>query len=563
MDKLSHMACAAYVFFVLSLSMVFPAYAQNLPGAADPSRIKPFSREFGLSGLSIPNAVERDFSETVQIPEGTSQIDVEIKKVNVEGVTAFDSAIIENIYAQYLNKNVPLSSVWIIAEKVTRLYQDNGYFLSRAYVPAQEIDQGIVTIRVVEGFVGAIEFDNDEFEKHYIIRKLVEELESIRPLSADDLEAFALQMNALPGWEFRAFIEPVRSGQEGMVRVSMISDQEDPTASFVFDNHGSRFLGPYVATATYEGSFLPLQKTTMSALSSIPMRELRYAALEHRVPIYPNLQARVFGSYTTSEPGGSLKINNIESSSVQLGLGMQWHLIRQRDKNLSTSFELSGQNTNGDILDGNPLTRDRIRAFRARLDYSGFDKWKGYSSLSFNLSKGLRFLGASEAGDLNLSRAQAKPDFTTARIDLARQQTITKNITATTRVSGQVASGPVLSAEEFGYGGQSFGRAYDPSEILGDEGVAASLELNYHGLSPIQGARITPYLFYDIGKVWNEDTNGISESGSSAGFGVRFNLASGLNSNIGLAVPLTREISNPIYGNQTSSRLMFQIGYQF
>jgi POTRA domain, ShlB-type len=38
-----------------------------------------------------------------------------------------------------------------VAVRVTGLYRDRGYFLARAYLPAQEIEGGIVRIAVLEG----------------------------------------------------------------------------------------------------------------------------------------------------------------------------------------------------------------------------------------------------------------------------------------------------------------------------------------------------------------------------------------------------------------------------
>jgi hemolysin activation/secretion protein len=131
------------------------------------------------------------------------------------------------------------------------------------------------------------------------------------------------------------------------------------------------------------------------------------------------------------------------------------------------------------------------------------------------------------------------------------------------QVSGQIASKPLFSSEEFGYGGQDFGRAYDPSELVGDSGIKGSLEIRYLGLKPGFDVNLSPYAFYDIGKVWNEDTGGISESGSSAGFGVSISHSTGFSGNFGLAYPLTRKINTPIDGNPEGPRYLFQARYSF
>ena len=99
-----------------------------------------------------------------------------------------------------------------------------------------------------------------------------------------------------------------------------------------FDNFGSRFLGPYQATVTYQDSFLPLQETTLSALATTPSDELKYAAFRHKAAIYPDWTVELSGNYVIAAPGASLQPNDITSESVNLGIGISWQPIRQRQE---------------------------------------------------------------------------------------------------------------------------------------------------------------------------------------------------------------------------------------
>ena len=57
--------------------------------------------------------------------------------------------------------------------------------------------------------------------------------------------------------------------------------------------------------------------------------------------------------------------------------------------------------------------------------------------------------------------------------------TISKDWDISLFVAGQHADGGLVSAEEFGAGGARYGRAYDYSEISGDDGAAAAIELRH------------------------------------------------------------------------------------
>ncbi len=97
------------------------------------------------------------------------------------------------------------------------------------------------------------------------------------------------------------------------------------------------------------------------------------------------------------------------------------------------------------------------------LNYSAQDAWQGTNAFQLGLTQGIAGLGASKKGDLNLSRAQATPDFQKMTLSYTRQQGLLPDTVITGDLSGQLASVPLYSSEEFGVGGQRFGRAYDNS----------------------------------------------------------------------------------------------------
>ena len=88
------------------------------------------------------------------------------------------------------------------------------------------------------------------------------------------------------------------------------------------------------------------------------------------------------------------------------------------------------------------------------------------------LSQGLKGLGASPFGDPLASRAGGRPDFTKVTLYAARLQSLAPRWSVLAAVNTQYAFNELLSPEEFAYGGEQFGRAYDAAELLGDSGIA-------------------------------------------------------------------------------------------
>ncbi|MBN4016386.1 ShlB/FhaC/HecB family hemolysin secretion/activation protein, partial [Rhodospirillaceae bacterium AH-315-P19] len=117
----------------------------------------------------------------------------------------------------------------------------------------------------------------------------------------------------------------------------------------------------------------------------------------------------------------------------------------------------------------------------------------------------------------------------------------------------------LLSAEEFRLGGTRFGRAYDPSELTGVDGVGGILELQY-GRSVAWNLvkRYQLYGFYDLGAVWDND--GRQRSLSSTGAGVRTWIYETMTANFEVALPLTRLVFTE---GDNSMRFFFSLQTSF
>jgi hemolysin activation/secretion protein len=539
------------------------AAESDIPGAADVGRIKPEQKvpaadQTRGGDIEIPSRIP-----AVEIPEGAKSIEFVLKDVRIDGATAFSADDLRDIYAPYIGKKISLDIAYIVAGKITERYRNAGYFLSLAYIPQQKINGGVVTIKVIEGYVGRVELD-DEISKKSVVQKLIAQLKEKKPIKSQEVESFLLRLNDLPGYGFSGLLSALEGDDKGAVKLTLTSFKESGAGNFNADNNGSRFLGPNQASLSYSTSLLPMQQTSVSGLTSLPGDELKYGTLNHSVVVAPAITVDFAGSYTKAQPGYTLKPFEIDSRSTFFSSSLNYQWIRQRQENLSLKFTLDSRNSATDILD-EPLIRDSTRVLRANVMYDTNDRWRGYNIFSTTLSHGIDAFRSSNEGDINLSRDEATPDFAKAELSLTRVQGIDQDWSLLMTAAMQGASNPLFTSEEFGYGGQAFGRAFDASELTGDHGTAGSLELRYSGWNDWQYVSISPYAFYDVGVVWNEDVAQVKrESGASAGLGVRAYSDIGMSGNIGLAFPLTRELEAPIYGQDPMQpRILLQINKSF
>ncbi|MDD3029129.1 MAG: ShlB/FhaC/HecB family hemolysin secretion/activation protein [Alphaproteobacteria bacterium] len=546
-----------------TLTLGMQAWATTIPGPADASRLDRRERLFVPEKDQRPMTMPLQVLPSAKAPEESKSITITIKTVRLVGDCLFPSEKIRSVYEPYLHKEVTLDTVWTIANLLTKLYRDEGYFLSRVVVPEQGIDDGIVTFKVIEGYIGTVAFD-DPLVQNTIVRAWIDSLLAQRPIKSDQLESVLLQLNDLPGVRVRAILRP-GIGDEGAVQL-VLERQDVPMFSgeASADNYNSRFLGPYEAVVRMQAVLWPMHRTSVALLSSLPWEKVKYGSIRHEISVFPAGTIALYGSYTPTTPGYTLRAYDVKSQSTTLGGALDYALIRQRRENLTARVAFEWHKTHTDLLN-TVLVEDNTRVMRFSATYQNADAWHGENSVGAGIAQGLDLFGASKVGAPNLSRSDARPDFTKFNLMLSRTQSLPDGWQLRAALAGQFAIGPLYSSEQFGYGGQVFGRAYDDSEIMGDHGLAGAVEVRYMDLPSDWKLRVIPYAFYDRGAVWNAGPTATFKyaSGSSAGIGIRAQTSSGVYGTIGMAFPLTRKIENPIYGNGKNPRFFAQISFLF
>ena len=222
---------------------------------------------------------------------------------------------------------------------------------------------------------------------------------------------------------------------------------------------------------------------------------------------------------------------------------------------------------------------DRLRVLRVGATYDVIDSLRGINLVDVEFSQGLDILNESQPNpsknaNANLSRVQGRTNFNKVNVEYSRLQSmsfITPGLNLLGALEGQYSFSQLLSGEEFGIGGEQFGRAFDSSEITGDHGLAGKLELQwgqnvaFEDFEALTGYQI--FVFYDIGAVWQIDTRqkdlaSSRQSASSVGGGVRFNLWDNVSGLVEIAAPLARSVL--LRGaDGDEARIFFNVGARF
>ena len=562
----------------LCLSTSSQAQTVDIPSAADAGRVAP-----QLPSFSLPmdhQEVDVRSAPVSVAPDGADAIRFTLSQVTFEGATLYTQEQLQTSFHALLGQDVSLADIYAAAAALTVTYRNDGYVLTRVIVPAQTIDDGALRLRVVEGFIDDVSFQNDDtaplpdgmrLKIETLARGYLRHALEQRPSHIHTLERALLLLNDLPGIAARSVLAPSPT-VTGAARLTIMLSYTRFDGMGVVDNYGSRYLGPVqlshltqINTPFGYGEQIEVQ--AVYAPGQEGGRELAYGAAQLRVPIGRQGTVIEFGgSYSDTEPGYILNDLDVEGSATRLHIGASHPFYRGRDFTLNGNIKLDF----ADIRSDNAFDTERkddVRMLRLGADVDWADRLFSMPALSrghIEISQGIDVLGGSEAGDFFLTRPDAEPHATLFSASFHRLQSLTRHWAFSTQLRGQYSDDAFLSLEEFGVGGAEIGRGYSPSEIIGDQGAAAAFEAQYMsdvrfiGSNPVQF-----FAFYDVGRVWNLDAADAAakkDTLTSAGGGFRIDWPHNISGEVFLAQPLNRDVETQ---NDRDGRVFFRLNYRY
>lgn len=481
--------------------------------------------------------------------------------VQIRGATAIPAEEFAPLYDDLLARSISLSDVTKLVDRITALYREKGYFLSRAVAPAQSGANGILRIDVAEGYLADISIDGDASAD---VKRRFDKLRDERPLRLATLErtmALVGDMRGISVVSSRIEPDPMQLAPHRLV-VTLKSDRFD--ASFYTDNRGTNDAGPIQTSVKLAvNSIVRTGDQLSGGLFFIPDSpgELMLGEVSYQFPLTEaGTYAAFTGRISHFDAGASLAALDTESRAKKLAFTISHPLIRRRKESLVGSIGFEGRDIEEEQLSASRYN-DKVRILSGSLNYRK-SHLNGITSIYGSVTKGLNVFGASTGG-VSLSRPDADSEFTKFNTQISRYQNIGKTFGLYVSFSGQTSLDPLLASEEFSVGGARYGRAYNYGELTGDDGIAILGELRYGrnpGVSYLKFYQL--YGFVDHGIVWNDNVSPAFESLSlsSAGGGLRLTFPEDIYATFELARPLDR---TPYTQNDRDWRGFFSISKSF
>ena len=490
--------------------------------------------------------------------------EIVVKKFDVVGSSVFSREELAAKIKSYRNRPLTLPELFQVRSVITKLYTDQGYVNSGAYIPPQELDDGTVKIEVLEGQLEGI---NVSGTKHLSPKYVSSRLEAAagKPLNVDSLLS-ALQLLRLNplidniSAELSAGISPgtslldieIKEADVFNISTSLNNNRSPSVGSnqrSVGLNHGNLFGF---------GDQFNFDYTNTDGSDSF---DFAYA-----LPINTKngtIKA-AYGSNNNEVIEEPFTPLDIESKSRYYELSLRQPLILKPSQEFTIGLSLSHTDSESFLLDDTfPLSRGadengetKISAIRLFQEFVNRDE-KEVLAFRSQFSIGVDALNATINDD------QPDSTFFAWRGQSQWVRRLDEDFLLLLRGDAQLSGGSLVPLEQFRIGGVNSARGYRQDLSLGDNGLFASAELRIPilRLRKIDGlVQITPFL--DVGTVWNSDDVEIANKTlPSLGVGLNFSRGTNFNARLDWGIPLVN-VENEGDSLQEDG-IYFSIDYNF
>ena len=438
-----------------------------------------------------------------------------------EGQTLLSPQTLQAALKGFTGRDLSLTQLQEAAWVIVQTYRSAGW-LAHALVPQQEIEGGVVTLRVVEAQLGQVRIDMPEGKlPRERIRAMADaQLVVGQTINLQQLDRLLLLLDDLPGVVASASF--AEGSQPGSTDVLITLGQDKAIdANITADNFGSVSTGRNRLIASVAlhngagwGDALQLQAVATDGS--------RYGRVGYTLPVgLQGVRAGVHASDMRYHLVGSFAALQASGSAQSWGLDLSAPIIRQPERNLSAQLTTDRKRfdnlalANTAATEAATVSHYQLDVLRAGLTGNWLDQWitPAQNTVSLQASWGKVDLNGSPNAGADANAAKTAGAFSKLNANYNREQSLAGQTSAYVQAVAQWANRNLDSSERLYLGGATGVRAYPSNEAGGSTGATVTVGLK-HRLSDA----FTAQAFADWGRiqVYKNNLNAAGSAISSA-----------------------------------------------
>lgn len=471
-----------------------------------------------------PIGAEAEVSTTAQMPDDAM---IALTQIRVTGAKKFTARTLQALVLDLVVGQHSLSQLEAGAARITAYYRKRGYFLANAYIPEQDIQNGVLNIVVLEGSLDQVKLKNTARVSDERVLSHLKSLKTGDALQKAEIDRQLLLLRGTVG------VDKVNASLQGGAKAGTSDLLLETTPSVPYNgriqlsNYGNRYTGEYQLGASLKINS-PFKIGDQLALRVLGSNDdLLYGRLAYQMPIGGD-GLRIGAAYSRNryQLGREYASLDAHGTSETTSLFATYPLILSQTNSLLSTLTYENKKLNDRMDTVLTDTDKQVQLVSLGLSGERLDTVNGGGRNSIDATMYVGHLNMDATARMidDLS-TRSNGDFVKATYMLNRLQRITDQDTFSMTLFGQWAGKNLNSSEKYSLGGSYGVRAYPQGEASGDMGSMLNLELAHHFTPQLRGL-----VFYDYGHIRiNRDTYSMADNSrtlAGAGLGVNASLHS-------------------------------------
>ena len=404
---------------------------------------------------------------------------VRVNAFEVEGATLLSPITLQGALEGFSGQDLSLTQLQEAAWVLVQTYREAGWLVN-AWVPQQEIEGGVVKLRLVEARLGQvrIQFPEGKLPRQRIQAMADVQLAVAQPVNLHQVDRLLLLLDDMPGVVATAtFAEGAEAGRTDVLITLGAGKTID--ANITADNFGSVSTGVNRISASVSvhnpagfGDALQLQGVSTAGS--------RYGRLAYTMPLgLQGVRVGVHASDMRYHLVGSFSALQASGSAQSWGADLSAPLIRRPERNLSAQISTDRKRFNNlalantEDVDPTSVSHYQLDVIRMGLVGNWIDRaWRvAQNTTSLQSSWGRVDLANSPNATADANAAQTAGTFLKLNANYNREQSLTAQTSWYLQASAQWANRNLDSSEKIYLGGATGVRAYPSNEAGGSTGA--------------------------------------------------------------------------------------------
>ena len=454
--------------------------------------------------LTVPEASN---DVKVQTPEqGTSpaiegkEVTVPVREFKITGQDIYPEQTLQALLADNKGKELTFTQLQGGADVLTKYFRDHGYIVARAYLPQQQIDQGIVTYVVQVGRFDGVTVENHTKINDAAIQRQIGFLKKGDYVTRAGLERAVWLLSDLADADAKVTLS--QGSEPGTVHVLLdVDPYKTKHGLATADNYGSRSMGYNQYGVNYDFTNLAHEGDHLNTGIATSGRKMFDWGANYTIPVLTDgLRMTVGYNVMSYDLGDEFSYLDGVGQSRVASIGFDYAIQRSRLHNFyaGIGYEHSRMKDEYSLWDATYGDKTGNEGFTDwRVDY----KWG-------HITNDALYNSSNPFVPLLANSPRTTGTYEKMRGYIERHQNINSRLYLLLTARGQYAFSNLDSSEHFYLGGPYGVRAYPTSEASGDTGYLTRAELRWQLPLKKNDQQLQLAAYLEHGGIWiNKDSS--------------------------------------------------------